>query len=86
MLTIQTSPNFQPEKEYAFHVLLHEMLGIEYLVNYQDVKGYELRLPNGAALNIKDDFPLLQLPESLKLSGSSVLLQHALAFHPLLSS
>jgi hypothetical protein len=70
MLTIQTSPNFQPEKEYAFHVLLHEMLGIEYLVNYQDVKGYELRLPNGAALNIKDDFPLLQLPESLKLSGS----------------
>ncbi|MBK6994389.1 MAG: hypothetical protein IPH31_05495 [Lewinellaceae bacterium] len=34
MLTVLTSEHFQPEKEYIFHVLFREMLGIEYVVEF----------------------------------------------------
>ncbi len=68
MLTIYTSPKFQPEKEYAFHVLLHEMLGLDYNIEYQDITGHLLRLPNGGELKTEDDFAKLELSESFKLS------------------
>ena len=70
MLTVLTNEHFQPEKEYAFHVLLHEMLGIEYRVEYKAVFEHTIRLPNGVKLKMADGFLEPELPESFKLSGS----------------
>jgi len=70
MLTVLTSKLFQPEKEYIFHVLLHEMLGLEYVVEYGRGGLHIIRLPNGAELKIEDWFAEMELPESSKLSGS----------------
>ncbi len=70
MLTVLTSEHFQPEKEYIFHVLLHEMLGLEYVIAYGGGGLHIIRLPNGAELKIEDWFAEMELPESSKLSGS----------------
>ncbi len=71
MLTVLTSEHFQPEKEYIFHVLLHEMLGLEYVVEFAGGGLHVLRLPNGAELKIEDWFAAMELPESLsRFSGS----------------
>jgi hypothetical protein len=56
-LTIETSRDFQPEKEYCFHILFRELLGLEYRVVFsEEEKNYSLRLPNGAKLVIEDHF------------------------------
>ncbi|MFN0175328.1 MAG: polysaccharide deacetylase family protein [Saprospiraceae bacterium] len=70
MLTVSTSRFFEPEKEYIFHVLFREMLGLEYVVEFGGGDLHILRLPNGAELQIDDWFSKIELPESLKLSGS----------------
>lgn len=70
MLIIQTSQHFQPEKEYAFHILFHELLGVSYCIEYQEIKLHVLRLPNGSELKLDDGFPSLELSESFKLSES----------------
>ncbi len=68
LLTVSTSPHLQPEKEYIFYVLLNEMLGVDYCVEYQAGAKHTLRLPNNNKLTFEDGF--LELPESFKLSGS----------------
>lgn len=62
MLTIRTAPTHQPEKEYAFHVLLNEMLGVPYRVDYQTSATHTLRVSNGIELTFPDEFPLLDHP------------------------
>lgn len=63
MLTIQTSDHWQPEKEYAFQVLLHEILGLDYRIEYQqNTDAHILRLPNGAELEFEDGFTGYSLP------------------------
>jgi peptidoglycan/xylan/chitin deacetylase (PgdA/CDA1 family) len=57
MLLVCTSEQFQPEKEYILHVLLGEMLGIAYRVEYKPGDRHVLQLPNGSELIIKDGFP-----------------------------
>jgi hypothetical protein len=57
MLTIHTAPTFQPEKTYCFHVLLHELLGLEYRVAFSDAeKNYRLQVPNGGQVVVEDHF------------------------------
>jgi hypothetical protein len=57
LLTLHTSPRFAPEKEYIFHVLLREMLGVDYRVAFSEgEKNYRLCLPNGAELVVEDHF------------------------------
>ncbi len=57
MVIIETNPRFQPEKEYCFRVMFGELLGLEYRVVFNSVeKNYRLRLPNGAAILVEDDF------------------------------
>ena len=74
MIRIITSPCWQPEKEYVFHVLLREMLGLEYRVEYESVAGQALYLPNGKVLEIEDWFPILDASDNrefpIRLSGS----------------
>ncbi len=74
-LRIQTSEAWRPEKEYTFHVLLTEMLGVAYQVDYQPGEDHFLRLPNGAELKIKDEFPKLQTTSACELTA----LLHALS-------
>lgn len=80
MLRIVTSPQFQPEKEYAFHVLLREILGVEYVIDFQPVQEHVLRLPNGNSLHYDDNFAsclndgLFQFPPQDPFSASFFLL------------
>jgi len=56
-MILTTTPDFQPEKEYCFRVLLGELLGLDYRVVYQEgEKNYRLRLPNGAEVLVEDHF------------------------------
>lgn len=61
MLKVTTSPHLQPEKAYAFHVILHELLGIAYQLEFQSISEHRLQLPNGAIYSIPDGF--LSLPQ-----------------------
>ncbi len=56
MLTIETTADFLPEKEYCFHVLLREMLGVAYQLVVGKGKDYTIRLPNGGTLIVEDHF------------------------------
>jgi len=56
-IVIETSFSFQPEKEYCFHVLLRELLGLEYrIVFLEHEKNYRLQLPNGATIVVENHF------------------------------
>ncbi|MBC7777285.1 MAG: polysaccharide deacetylase family protein [Phycisphaerae bacterium] len=74
MLTVRTSEHWRPEKEYSFHVLLHEMLGVDYCVEYHMGNEHILRLPNGRELSIEDWFSKLESSDlhafQNKFSGS----------------
>lgn len=61
MLSITTNPHLQPEKEYIFHVLLREILGIAYRFEYAPSDVHTLKLPNGSELSIKDGFHTIEL-------------------------
>ncbi len=56
VLTIETSNFFQPEKEYCFHILFRELLGLEYRVIFSEEKNYRLQLPNGEEIIVEDRF------------------------------
>lgn len=57
MITLSTSPDFQPEKAYCFRVLLGELLGLEYRTVFSDTeKNYRLQLPNGCEVVVEDHF------------------------------
>lgn len=57
MLKIFTTPHFKAEKEYVFHVLFGELLGIGFeIIQQTDVAHYQLLLPNGAVLIVEDHF------------------------------
>ncbi len=76
LLTVTTAPHFQPEKEYAFHVLLREMLGLDYCVEFLDGSNHAIRLPNGAELKIEDWFSNLEFSDpvsfGIKLTESGL--------------
>jgi hypothetical protein len=55
MLTIHTSPHFLPEKEYIFHVLFREMLGVAFQIVLDVAEpNYRIHLPNGAELVVEN--------------------------------
>ncbi|MCW5921490.1 MAG: polysaccharide deacetylase family protein [Saprospiraceae bacterium] len=56
MLHIAANDRSQPEKQYCFHVLFHELLGLEYRVVFSEEKNYRLRLPNGREIVVEDHF------------------------------
>lgn len=56
MLTIETTADFLPEKEYCFHVLFREMLGIAFQLVVGNGKAYTIRLPNSGTLTVEDHF------------------------------
>ena len=60
MLIVHTSEQFQPEKEYILHVLLGEMLGISFRLEYTEGRQHILQLQNGSELTIRDGFPELE--------------------------
>jgi len=64
MLKVQTSEFWRPEKEYTFHVLLSEILGIPYHIEYQTSNEHTLYLPNGKALKIEDWFSDFEFPDT----------------------
>lgn len=63
MLTIETKADFEAEKEYCFHVLFREMLGVDYRVVWKQQPDYTVLLPDGNRLVIEDHF-FSALPES----------------------
>lgn len=63
LLNIQTNPSFQPEKEYALHVILGEILGVNYRILYAPGAEHLITLPNGEFFSIPDTFSTLS-PES----------------------
>lgn len=62
MLIIETSAKFLPEKNYAFQVLLGQLLGITYQVVVTERRNYLLRLPGGGTIVIEDHF-FAELPD-----------------------
>lgn len=62
MLTITTNPHFRPEKEYAFQVVLGELLGVGYELRFAETTQHQLSLPNGAILAFPDHFGTLVTP------------------------
>ncbi len=57
MLTIIAPPGFEAEKNYVCTVLLGELLGVSWRLQFMpEVKGYRMALPNGRALTLADDF------------------------------
>lgn len=56
MLKIRTSPDWEPEKQYAFQVLLREMLGLDFVVEWVEGRQHVLLLPDGAEWRIADGF------------------------------
>ena len=74
MLIIETSANFLPEKTYSFHVLLGQLLGIEYQIIVTDRTSYLLRLPNGGSIIIEDHF-FARMPEGDYLRPENVPVQ-----------
>lgn len=71
MLTILTAPTHQPEKEYAFHVLLNEMLGVPHRIEYQVSAKHTLRVSDGSELTFSDNFPLLGHPATFPLTPAA---------------
>lgn len=67
VLIIKTSNAFQSEKEYCFHILLRELLGLDYRVVFSEEKNYKLLLPNGTAIAIEDHFFSNQKEDSFLL-------------------
>ncbi len=56
MLTVRTNDRFLPEKRYTFEVLLGEFLGLEFQVDISQESDYQLLLPNGKRLTVRDQF------------------------------
>lgn len=56
MLHIAANDRSQPEKQYCFHVLFHELLGLEYRVVFSEEKNYRVQLPNGTEILIEEHF------------------------------
>ncbi len=71
-LVIETAPVFLAEKEYGFHVLLHELLGLEYRLQVSPAaQHYRLHLPGGAVLVVEDHF-WGRFPEEKYLDADNV--------------
>lgn len=65
MFTIYTESKFLKEKEYVFHVIFREILGIDFSIRDSSVaKVYKIVLSNGKYLEFADDFFSL-IPESI---------------------
>lgn len=80
-LIIRTSNSFQPEKEYCFHVLLRELLGLEYRIVFSEEKNYRLQLPNGAEIVVEDHFwSQLSVPSNRDQLSESSIPQHVETF------
>ncbi|MDW8230426.1 MAG: polysaccharide deacetylase family protein [Saprospiraceae bacterium] len=57
MLTISAPPGFEAEKTYVCTVLLSELLGVPWQLQFSpETKHYCIRLPNGRALTLADEF------------------------------
>lgn len=57
MIQIITNPSFLPEKEYTFHVICKEILGIDYTITTDiTAKNYTCILPNGGKIEFQDAF------------------------------
>lgn len=57
MLTVTAPPGFEAEKTYVCTVLLGELLGVSWRLQFvSEAKDYRIALPNGRALTLADDF------------------------------
>ena len=57
MLVVRMTPDHKPEKQYVLHVLLREMLGVEFRTEYRmELPGCEIVTPEGRALIMEDHF------------------------------
>lgn len=56
MIILRTNERFLPEKQYVFEVLLGEFLGLPYRVEMAQIADYQLLLPNGNCLTLRDGF------------------------------
>ncbi len=66
MLIIHTSNQLLAEKKYASHVLIREILGIDFqAIPVPDQNFHQISLPNGATLNIENHFGLTPSPSTL---------------------
>jgi len=64
-IVIYTESKFIPEKEYTFHVIFKEILGIDYIVYDSSVsQEYKIVLPNRKTIEIRDCF-FSNIPESI---------------------
>ena len=55
-ITIYTESKFLPEKQYTFHVIFHEILGIDYeLFDTSVSQVYKIVFPMGNFIEIKDN-------------------------------
>lgn len=61
MVVFITSQIAKSEKEYAVHILLREILGLDYRIEYQQIEGHILRLPNKNEWAVIDNFLKLDI-------------------------
>lgn len=68
-LIIQTQDRHLARKQYAFHVVLRELLDQDFSVEPSDTPGHRLILPNGGVLEMDDRFDVLDSPENAAKPG-----------------
>lgn len=57
MLQIYTEPIFLAEKEYVFHVLFREILGLDFVIHTSSVsRQFKIELPNNTKIEFRDAF------------------------------
>ncbi len=81
MLQVFTTPAFKAEKQYALSVLLNELLGVPFKLDFEPgQEHYRFVLPNGAELVLEDHFfnkhPENNYLDSANIPKSAIALPH----------
>ncbi|MCB0534967.1 MAG: polysaccharide deacetylase family protein [Saprospiraceae bacterium] len=71
MLQVYTPPIFKAEKQYVLSVLLNELLGVKFKLNFNaESEHYKFVLPNGAQLTVEDHFFAKKLEDNYLDAGN----------------
>lgn len=82
MLQVYTTPTFKAEKQYVLSVLLNELLGVSFKLNFSAaVEHYQFVLPNGAQLILEDHF-FAKKPEGNYLNAENIPNTKTVVPHP----